>query len=80
MPNQLYQHSNHKTSRCKFLFIDPVRPIFGMWSALEGMEHILIERETIGDNKKINTFQKPNEHNDKLLGFLFMLYDKEEDV
>ena len=51
MLNQLYQPSNHKTSRWKVLFIDRVRPMFGMWSALEGMEHILIERETIGDNK-----------------------------
>ena len=80
MLNQLYQHSNHKTSRCKVLFIDPVKPMFGMWSTLEGMRHILIERETIGDNKINKHISKPNEHYDKLLGFLFMLCDKEEDV
>ena len=54
--------------------------MFGMWSTLEGMGHILIERETIGDNKINKHISKPNEHYDKLLGFLFMLFDKEEDV
>ena len=56
--------------------------MFGMWPPLESMKHISIDRENKGDSK-INIeskCQKPNEHYDKLLGFFFTLYDKEDDV
>lgn len=76
MLKQLLQHSHNKTSRCNVLFIDPVKPMFGMWPPLENMKHISIERENIGDSK-INIeskCQKPKEHYDKLFGVFFSCY------